>query len=306
MQTNILSTLAVCLGLVSATLTCKSESQPNPIAASSGLNITGTINGTLAVLPIPLAQAQSIVGSKYTIQTAVYRSLIPSLPEDTYPALLQAVLDHDVQAAGIGIPDFTRISIEYPFLSMPGANSTSLFRLANTQLMTATNAVALTGSASYGTRVIPASFDPPCDAYAYTDPPSSINVTTTHLNANHPIPVDGGALFTTTFSTLGVCGDDDGNAGCEMHESPYPLSFFANVTNQPSFADPAKGCDYQRRDFDTVVTMAPWEPVPVRGEVWASKDVFGDEDAGTTWKGVWGVRVDTAFLEINYQKCETL
>ncbi|OJD29550.1 isoflavone reductase family protein [Diplodia corticola] len=294
----------LCFGLAGASLTCSSESQPNPIPTAGGTNPSGTINGTLAVLPIPLSEAQRIVGDKYTIQTAAYRELLPSFPADMYPAIIQAVLDHDIQASGIRIPDFTRISIEYPFISIPGTNRSTSFRLAPIQAISATNPIAIAGSAAYGTHVFPATFDPPCDAYAPSglDTPTT-TTTTTHLNANHVLKdLSPGPLFTTEFTTPGAAGG----------ESPYPLSFFVNVTNQPSFADPAKGCDRQVRLFDTAVTLPPWEPVAVRGDVWASEDVFkgdvvkGDGGSGRKWEGAWGFRLDTAFIEYNLLKCDTL
>lgn len=88
-------------------LLCKSQSQPNPIASIYPDQVTGTVNGTLSVLPIPLTDAQQIVGPKYAILTAAYRELLPDFPHDMYPAIIQAVHDHDLQAPGVRIPDFT-------------------------------------------------------------------------------------------------------------------------------------------------------------------------------------------------------
>lgn len=107
---------ALCLNPASALqliLGCTSQSQPNPIASTYPDQITGTINGTLAVLPITLDEAQSIVGPKYKILTAAYRELLPDFPKDMYPAIIQAVLDHDVQAGGTHIPDFS-VSSPHP------------------------------------------------------------------------------------------------------------------------------------------------------------------------------------------------
>ena len=88
--------------------TLPSQSQPNPIASIYPEDVTGTMNGTLAILPIPLAQAQEIVGPRYSILTAAYHSLLPSFPADMYPAVLQAVREHDIQELGVvGIPDFS-------------------------------------------------------------------------------------------------------------------------------------------------------------------------------------------------------
>lgn len=292
---------------------CTSQSQPNPIASTYPDQVTGTINGTLAVLPIPLAQAQQIVGAQYPILTAAYRALLPDFPADMYPAILQAVQDHDVQANGVGIPDFTvrsplspltfrsranphpkRISIEYPFLDLlhAGTGAGTSFRLALNQTMTATAAVALAGSAAYGTRVSPALFDPACDAYAAADDDSS---STTHLNAwSNASLLANPPAFTTRFTSSSTAD----------HQA-YPLSFWANVTNQPAFADPAKGCDRMVRLFNSSVTTAAGNaPVPVRGEVWAADAFF--PGGGRRWVGVEGVRVDTAFIEYNYLECASL
>ena len=101
------------------TLTCQTQSSPNPIAAQYPNLTTGTINGTVAVLPIPFAQARSIIPSKYPILTKQYESFldqVPVFPKGLYPALLQQELDHDISNAGISIPDFTRAGISFPFV----------------------------------------------------------------------------------------------------------------------------------------------------------------------------------------------
>lgn len=87
--------------------TCQSRSQPNPIATTYPNNATGTLNGTVAVIPISLDLARSMIPTQYRILEHAYRSLLPSFPEGMYPVVLQAVHDHDVQAFGYEIPDFS-------------------------------------------------------------------------------------------------------------------------------------------------------------------------------------------------------
>ncbi|KAL0259262.1 hypothetical protein SLS55_006767 [Diplodia seriata] len=198
-----------------------------------------------------------------------------------------------------------RVSIEFPFLSIPGANPNTLFRLAPIQAITATNPVALAGSAAYGTRVLSAVFDPPCDAYASLE-----GAPLTIFDARKPAraAIAGDTLFTSAFATVGG-GTEGGDVG------PYPLTFFQRVVQQPLFADPSKGCDRQLRRFDTVVTKKPFLPVLVKGVVWASAEIFqgdvggeADEEGykGRRWHGAWGVRVDTAFVEWNKVDCDSL
>lgn len=87
--------------------TCQTHDQPNPIAALYPNNATGTLNGTVSILPISLALARSVIPSKYRILEHAYRTLLPGFPEGMYPAVLQALHDHEVQAFGYKIPDFT-------------------------------------------------------------------------------------------------------------------------------------------------------------------------------------------------------
>src|SRR5277367_4909737 len=62
-----------------------SESEPNPIASLYPNSVTGTINGTIAVVPIPFELARSIVPPQYGILKGAYESLLPQFPPDIYP-----------------------------------------------------------------------------------------------------------------------------------------------------------------------------------------------------------------------------
>lgn len=132
----------------------------------------------------------------------------------------------------------------------------------------------------------PAIFDPPCDAYEHA------HHNATSLNVRF---IDNTPAFRTLFTPVAT------------KSSPYPLSFFVNVTNQPIFSDPARNCDLQVRLFNTTLSVAPYNPVVVSGSVWVAQAFFsaGGSD-GTAWQGVWGVRVDTAFIEYNFVECENL
>lgn len=86
---------------------CQTVDQPNPIASLYPNNATGTLNGTILVLPIPLDFARQLIPSQYKILEHAYRHLLPWFPEGMYPAILQAVHDHGVQASGFQVPDFS-------------------------------------------------------------------------------------------------------------------------------------------------------------------------------------------------------
>jgi hypothetical protein len=63
---------------------CKTQSQPNPIAHASH-PITGTVNGTIAVLPISYDLARSIVPAEFAILKDQIKAWLPWLPDDQYP-----------------------------------------------------------------------------------------------------------------------------------------------------------------------------------------------------------------------------
>jgi hypothetical protein len=86
---------------------CQTRDQPNPIASLYPNNATGTLNGTVAVIPISLQLARQLIPPQYSILEHAYRHLLPDFPLGMYPALMEALHDHEVQAFGYKIPDFT-------------------------------------------------------------------------------------------------------------------------------------------------------------------------------------------------------
>lgn len=104
----VVTALQLSLSTAQSSSKCIPYSQPNPIASQYPGNVTGTVNATLVLLPIPFAYARLIIPAKYAILKDAYRSLLPNFPEDQYPALLQMVRDHDIRYQGINaIQDFS-------------------------------------------------------------------------------------------------------------------------------------------------------------------------------------------------------
>lgn len=105
------TTIAALLLSITSALTlpaCQTQSQPNPVQQQYPNLTTGTINGTIAILPIKYELARQIIPSQYGILVNSYKSLLPSsFSKDMYPAMLQTELDHDVQNSGVSIPDFS-------------------------------------------------------------------------------------------------------------------------------------------------------------------------------------------------------
>lgn len=239
-----------------------------------------TLNGTIAVIPISLDLARQIIPSKYRILEHAYQALLPSFPQNMYPAFIQVVQDHDIRAFGLSIPDFSRAGIEFPFLDLLQDNSTS-FKWVPSLLITATNLIALQGARDYGTNVYAAEFNPVCDAYSATATPGTTELTSKSIEPN-------AAFVSTKFSTC--------------TRGTYPWDFYKNVTNQPIFVD-GKTCDNMIRLFNTSVTMAPNRIDFVTGEVKAKIPPFKGE---VSWQHVHGLRLDTSFIENNHVPCENL
>ncbi|KAL2269697.1 hypothetical protein VTJ83DRAFT_1881 [Remersonia thermophila] len=308
----------------------------NPLAERFPNNATGVLNATLAIIPIPLETARRLIPSQWSILEHAYRALLPDFPEGMYPVMLQAAHDHDVQlrAYGITLDDFSRVGFEFPFIDLTGDGYSS-FRWAPAQLITAGHDIALEGSRAYGTIVSPASYDPPCDAYrrlpsgatyfrgttqGLASPPSSTPATKA---AGMPSPAEFIELEMHTLAT--------GAAALHL-TTPYPLEFFKNITNQPTFAN-ASTCDNMIRLFNTTMSTGKYAPVAVRGRVRARAFPFvghpssqenmgsyglkGGQQAVLTavgrqdddvheWTDVYGVQIATPFIENNYLDCRTM
>ncbi|CAN8095532.1 unnamed protein product [Discula destructiva] len=263
---------------------CTTSSQPNTIAQQYPDTPTGTLNATLAIIPIPLDTARQLIPPQYAILEGAYRALLPSFPEGMYPVLMQAGLDHDIQLAAydIRVPDFQRIGWSFPFVDLLGDGYSS-FTWAPAQMISSTVDIAIDGSRDYGTTVYPASFQPSCDAYARMPNGS----TTFAANATNNSPVQ----FAMQFSALepGV-----GN--------PFPVDFYQNITNQPIFAN-GEQCDRQIRLFNSTINQGEFAPVPVKGTIISNLPPV-DFSAGVD--DVFGLLIDTPFIEYNGVDCQSL
>ena len=71
--------------LASAGTDTTNNSQPNPIARTFPNMTTGTINGSLVVLPLDYGVARAIVPSRFGILRQSIKAVLPFFPEDKYP-----------------------------------------------------------------------------------------------------------------------------------------------------------------------------------------------------------------------------
>lgn len=150
-------------------------------------------------------------------------------------------------------------------------------------MISADNQIAINGSREYGTVVGATSFAPSCEAYTrQADGTLSFTGNAT----------DASAMFLSMqFSAL-----------TDPASNPFPLAFYQNITNQPIFADGAK-CDRQVRLFNSTINQGAFAPVPVRGSI-ASNVPPMDASAGV--QDVFGMLIDTPFVEYNGLDCQTL
>ncbi|TVY78317.1 hypothetical protein LSUE1_G003884 [Lachnellula suecica] len=266
--------------LISARSEPPSESSPNPIASQYPNNVTGTINNTIAVVPISYNLARSIIPSQYGILTKAYKSLLPGFPKDSYPLVVRAVLDHDIQvyAANISIPDFQ--ASRAPNLLGDGYSS---YTYSKYLLVTSTNLVAIAGVAMYGTIPVPSNFSSP-QAYAFTngrDKDVFLDAYTDLLSKEPSV--------TTRFKPT-------------TEIAPWPLDFYKNVTNQPTFTN-GLSCDNQLDIFNTLLSTGKNAPVGVKGDIMIKAPYLPSD---STFRGVHGIKVDVAFVENNAIPCEQL
>ncbi|KAJ4425232.1 hypothetical protein N0V82_000042 [Gnomoniopsis sp. IMI 355080] len=261
---------------------CATSSQPNPIAQQYPDAPTGTLNATIAIMPISLDKAKQLIPPQYAILEHAYRALLPDFPEGMYPVMMQAGLDHDIQLAafGISIPDFQRIGWSFPFVDLLGDGYSS-FTWAPAQMISSTMEIAINGSRDYGTTVYPSSFEPGCDAYSRLP-----NGTTTFTGT----ATDNSVHATLQFSPL--------DQACS---NPFPVTFYQNITNQPIFGN-GSDCDQQIRLFNSTINQGDFAPVPVKGTIFSNIPPV-DASAGVD---VFGMLVDTPFIEYNHVDCQSL
>ncbi|KAI1135645.1 hypothetical protein F5Y05DRAFT_421304 [Hypoxylon sp. FL0543] len=251
--------------------TCISQDAPNGHAQQYPEFVSGNLNGTTLIVPIPLEAARQVIPQEYVIVEEAYRELLPSFPAGMYPMMAQIVHDHDLQlpAYNTSLADFSRASLEFPFIDIYGDGRSS-FRWADTFLMSAENPLAIEGAKGYGVTVHPAAFDPPCDAYR-----------TLPGGANHAHAQSGNGTQ-SNFMTI--------ESKPSWGHVPYPLDFIQNITNQPVFAN-TQICDYFVRLFNTTLTDGA---VPVVGTVKAKLEPFMEPQS---WRSVYGWQMATPFLE---------
>ncbi|XDG01837.1 hypothetical protein ABKA04_001452 [Annulohypoxylon sp. FPYF3050] len=255
---------------------CTTQDAPNHHAQQYPHLVSGNLNGTTVIVPIPIKTARRLIPKEYGIAEAAYRDLLPLFPKGMYPMMAQIVHDHDVQLPlyNASIADFSRASLEFPFVDIFGDGRSS-FRWASTFLISSSNDLAIRGAQGYGVTVHPSTFDPPCDAYAAL--PNGATYAHSQAAPDSANPNQSAKFMSITSKP-------------SPNLVPYPLEFIKAVTNQPVFAD-TRLCDYFVRIYDTPLSSAA---TPVVADVSVDLDPFRGP---RSWHGVYGWRMSTPFLE---------
>lgn len=146
-------------------------------------------------------------------------------------------------------------------------------------MISSDNDLALAGSRDYGTVVSATAFQPGCEAYE-----RSANGSSSFAGQ----ATDGsGTYAAVSFAPL-----------AQGVSSPFPLGFYQNITNQPIFANGTQ-CDNQIRLFNSTIN----EPQEVKVTVFSN---LAPMDASAGVKDMFGMVIDTPFVEFNGLDCQTL
>lgn len=153
-------------------------------------------------------------------------------------------------------------------------------------MISASNDMALSGSRDYGTAVVAATFAPGCEAYERA---ADNNGSSTFAGT----AADGSGTY-AMVNLAPLAAADGGNS----NDNPFPLAFYQNVTNQPIFANGSQ-CDNQIRFFNSTLNEAR----AVRVNAFSN---LAPMDASAGALGMFGMVIDTPFVEFNGLDCRTL
>ncbi|KAH7364303.1 hypothetical protein BKA65DRAFT_490970 [Rhexocercosporidium sp. MPI-PUGE-AT-0058] len=266
------------------------ESADNPIADVYPNGITGTFNSTIFVVPIPFKIARSIIPKQWGINRKAYCKLLPGFPADSYPLVIRSGVDHDigVRAFNFRLDDFQLFHTMFPFVDLLGDGYSS-FTYKKYLLLSATNTQGIAATIEYGTIPVPSTFSPDLEAYAYSAPGIGVRPGERYFNAYSALKPPGTPTAAVKFTSIGAVG-------------PWPMEFYVNATNQPIFENGVL-CDNQIFFYNTTLSTGENAPRGIKGSVTLNAPLLPND---STFRNVFGIRVDTAFLEITKVPCDQL
>ncbi|KAL8997217.1 MAG: hypothetical protein Q9188_006382, partial [Gyalolechia gomerana] len=242
------SILCFCSAFLSPQSNC-TTCLPNPLARTFPYNVTGTINGTTSVLLVPIPYAQSLLPTRFSKSILTHAYTRFNIPPSAYPIVIEATIDHDIRFNNsVALADFSSLRLTFPFVDLLG-DGYSNFRYTSYIYLPSSIPAAIRGAEAYGITVIPAFFDPPDAPYTLT-------------------PNSKGKVFSFEVysNTSSSCHNHKNQivASLNFHSSttisPFPLSFYKNVTNQPMFGNNINVCDNMLALWNTSTSTGEYAP----------------------------------------------
>jgi len=273
-------------------------SSPNPIGTKQKYNryaSTGTVNGTYAIMPIPLTQARSMIPSQYPILQDQYQQLFPTLGADQYPLLLQMDLFYDIYKKGVSAgsgANYQRAAVSFPFVDRLNDGQTAM-TYNKKIIISNTNTAAQTQYQRYG-GLVASGFFANCNAYEFDNNTESLPPAERRIDQ---------AAWADTNTNL--ANPSIAYRLTPTDNSTYSLDTWYTVLNQPLFSDKTPLCDSVVRLPDTVVTTGANAPVFVEGDAAVLKQFFNPTKK-TIFSGILGIKLDQAYYERPQVNCANL
>ncbi|PBP23979.1 hypothetical protein BUE80_DR005184 [Diplocarpon rosae] len=268
---------------------------PNPIREAYPNNITGTFNGTLAIIPIDLELARSIIPAEWKINQKAWMALLPHFSVTKYPLLVRSGVNHDVGKVEsfYGLDDYQSVHVAFPFVDLLGDGYSSFAYVQHR--FVASPQGSLNTLDSYGTMRIPATIKPDLEAYRrldYEGGSYSVDSRVHTKNFNNFISPHKDVTYSYVL---------DHDATDKV--TPEELNFLKNVTNQPIFKD-GQLCNNQIFLYDTALSTGDNSPQKVHGTVVLASPLL--PGTGNHVNIVNGLVFSAAYRDIHEVPCEDL
>ncbi|PBP25778.1 hypothetical protein BUE80_DR003295 [Diplocarpon rosae] len=271
------------------------ETSPNPIRAAYPNDVTGTFNGTLAIVPIDLELARSIIPKEWAINQEAWMSLLPQFSVTKYPLVVRSGVNHDIGKAEpfFGLEDYQSVHIAFPFVDLLGDGFSS-FSYVQHRLVASPQG-ALWDVDSYGTLRVPAKISPTLEAYK----------TVNQQGGSYSVALHA---FTKKFNNFSSPHKETTISYILDHKAtdrvtPEELNFLKNVTNQPIFKDGTL-CNNQIFLYDTDLSIGDNSPQKVEGKIVLASPLLPGE--GDHVKTVSGLTFSAAYRDIHEVPCTQL
>ena len=189
-----------------------------------------------------------------------------------------------------------RAAFYYPFVDRLRDGYTSM--AYSTYIMLSNNTLAIAGTQIYGYTIDVSTFSPDCEAYQSAGASSTIIQKASSILTSVKVSAKLSSSSKNAWS-IDVCVYI---VRCVCMIPSDKNIRYKNLTNQPTFSN-GPLCDNYIRLYNTTVTQGRYAPQNVRGTINVVAPFFPKT---TTFSGVYGLKMDNAFIETNYVPCKGL